>query len=280
MSLKSTISSGLTRLLFLVYTERVKQITKKIGIHSNLTSIYWTIQSRFHDNTATVSVDNIEAAFTISTVEEYYRFHNLVGEERIISDLLSEVYSDDVFFDIGANVGMYTCFVAQKLPKDQVVAFEPHPINVSTLRENLMLNNIDATIKECGLSNRETEGKLAVSSDRSGEGRHSLAVSEDEKTLPITLHRGDSLIQREEVPSPTILKIDVEGAEVSVLEGLRTALQETCRLCYVEVHPDRLSNYDSTIDDLQYLFEECGFDIEIIGQRKDDEYFIKAVARE
>ncbi|WP_435099448.1 FkbM family methyltransferase [Halorubrum sp. N11] len=258
----------------------MERLTKKIGIHSLLASGYWAIQSRFHDNTATASVGDLEAVFTVSTIDEYYRFHNLVGEERIISDLLSEVRSDDVFYDIGANVGMYTCFVAQKLSEDQLVAFEPHPRNVSTLRENLELNGLDATVEECGLSNREAEGELAVSSDRSGEGRHSLAVSEDEETLPITLRRGDSMIQRDEIPPPTILKIDVEGAEVGVLEGLRTALQDSCRVCYVEVHPDRLSNYDSTMDDLQSLFEECGFDMETIGHRKDDEYFVKAVASE
>lgn len=280
MSLKSTISSGLTWLLFRVYTDRVERLTKKVGVHSFLTSLYWTVQSQFHDDVVTVSVGDIESTFTISTVEEYYRFHNLVGEGEIISDLLSEIRAEDVFFDVGANVGMYTCFVAQKLPEDQVVAFEPHPINVSTLRENLELNDLDVSIEECGLTDRETEGKLAVSSDRSGEGRHSLAVSEEEETLPITLRRGDSMVQNGEVPSPTVLKIDVEGAEVGVLEGLRSTLQKTCQLCYVEVHPDRMSNYDSTIGDLQSLFEDCGFDTETIGQRKDDEYFIKATKNE
>jgi len=280
MSLKSTISAGLTRLLFAVYTERVEKFTKRVGVHSILGTIYWRIQSNFHDNVVTVSVDEVSSTFTVSTIEEFYRFHSLVGEEEIISDLLSELRPEDVFYDIGANVGMYSCFVAPRLPGDQVVAFEPHPVNVSTLRENLELNDLDVQIEQCGLTDRETEGELAVSSDQSGEGRHSLAVSNDEETLPISLRRGDSMIQNGQVPEPTVLKIDVEGAEVGVLEGLRTALQSSCRLCYVEVHPDRMSNYDSTTDDLRSLFEECGFDLETIGQRKDDEYFLKAVTRE
>lgn len=280
MSLKGTISSALTSVLFFIYTDTVEQITKKLGIHSALASLYWSVQSRFHESEATTSVAGREATFTVSTVWEYYRFHDLLGEDVIIADLLSELRSDDVFYDVGANVGMYTCFVAQELPEEQVMAFEPHPENASRLQTNLDLNGVDATIQQYGLSDTEMEAALAVGPDESGEGRHSLAVADDEATLPIQLRKGDSLIADGEVPPPTTMKIDVEGAEVGVLEGLEQALRDHCRLCYVEVHPDRLSNYGHTMEDFNSLFESTGFETTVIHERGEDEFFVKAEKRE
>jgi hypothetical protein len=48
---------------------------------------------------------------------------------------------------------------------------------------------------------------------------------------------GDSLVQKESVPEPTVMKIDVEGAEVRVLRGLEATLRNSeCRLIFCEVH--------------------------------------------
>lgn len=277
MSISNAFSSFLTRLAFFVYTDRVERFTKQTGIHSTLVGLYWSVQSRFHDGTVQLSVADQTASFSVTTASEYYRFHDLIGEDRILADLLAELEPDDVFYDIGANVGMYTCFVGQVLPAEQVIAFEPHPTNVEKLRENLKLNKIGADIIDCALSDEEGESKFVVDRrDEAGAGRHALAVGEEAETITVKLATGDTLVAENRIPTPAVIKIDIEGAELNALRGLRESLAEGCRLCYVEIHPDRIEKYGGTADEIETFFSELGFHTERIHEREDDEYFLKA----
>lgn len=61
--------------------------------------------------------------------------------------MLQTLESDDVFYDIGANVGTYTCFAGQVVDDGNVIAFEPHPANVDRLRENAEPNEIDVGVQ-------------------------------------------------------------------------------------------------------------------------------------
>lgn len=75
-----------------------------------------------------------------------------MGERPVLEDLLQSLKPDDVFYDIGANVGTYTCFAASKLGPNAVVAFEPERKSATRLRENLDLNALDAQVVENALS--------------------------------------------------------------------------------------------------------------------------------
>jgi predicted RNA methylase len=93
------------------------------------------------DDTQTHSIANQTVSFHTGTFDEFIRFRNLVGERAILEDLLRSLEPDDVFYDIGANVGTYTCFAASKLVPNAVVAFEPEPKNATRLREDLDLSD-------------------------------------------------------------------------------------------------------------------------------------------
>lgn len=277
MSLSSAFSSLLSRLIYFVYTDRVERFTKRTGIHSTLVDLYWSVQSRIHDNVVQLDVADRSASFSVTTPSEHYRFHGPLGEDRVLADLLTEIKSDDVFYDIGANIGLYTCFVGQTLPADQVIAFEPHPTNVEKLRRNLDLNGISANIIQQALSDEEGTAELVVDSrNEAGAGRHALAVGGEAETIEIELVTGDTLVAESRIPAPAVLKIDVEGAELNVLRGLKKSIAESCRLCYVEVHPDRIGKYGGTAEEIETFFSELGFHTERIYERNDEEYFLKA----
>jgi predicted RNA methylase len=61
----------------------------------------------------------------------------LEAELAILSDLLKEIKSDDVFYDIGADAGLYTVFVATKVPHVRLISFEPNPLRRESLQRNL-----------------------------------------------------------------------------------------------------------------------------------------------
>ncbi|WP_049892015.1 FkbM family methyltransferase [Haloquadratum walsbyi] len=229
----------------------------------------------FRNQTIEKTIKRETVKFNINNKREFLRFSNLGGERAIIEDLLSELQSDDVVFDVGANVGTYTCFISQKAPASQIIAFEPHPTNLDGLQSNLRLNNRDAITIEKALADSVGTAELEVASPDIGEGKHSLATGKASETIEIKLTTGDRLVENGSVPQPTILKVDVEGAEGRVFAGMHSILSRSaCRICYVEVHPDRLKEYSDTESDIVTTLEDCGFDVARLSYR-GSEYFLK-----
>lgn len=258
------------------YRSYLRSLFIYIGIHRTIEDIYWKIKLRKSSGMATHSISNTEAKFHIKNTKEIRRFNKLRDERPIIADLLSEVNKDDVVYDIGANIGMYTCFLARQLPPEQVVAFEPHPANIKRLRSNLDLNNVNATIVELALSDTSGTTELAIKSQEAGEGEHSIATDDDGETIPVELATGDELVDSGDLPPPSIIKIDVEGAEFEVLRGLKKMIANPeCRLCYIEIHPNRLTDYSNSVEEINEFFISNGFELNQIEERTN-EYFIKA----
>lgn len=198
---------------------------------------------RFHTLIPTYSrrFEGTTARFHVGTFREYRRIRTLMYEQEALSDVLQEVSADDVFYDIGANVGVYTSFVGQHV--DQVIAIEPHEETAARLRENVSVNNVDATVYECAFAAAPGATQLTHprrSPDDLGSGEFSLVADDDAVAKgQVTALRGAELIRREGLPEPSVVKIDVEGAELETLDGLDDSLA-SCRLLYVEVHRDHV----------------------------------------
>ena len=259
-----------------IYSSYAKPVTKRLGVHGKLRDLYWKIKIARHP-VEQKTVGDTTVQFTITNRTEYARHRNLGGEGQIIKDLLSELESDDVVYDIGANVGTYTCFLSDRLQPNQVVAFEPHPSNLVSLRSNLDLNNTDAVVIERALSDTNGTAELMVASQDMGEGKHSLAMDSDGENIKVELATGDKLIENGEIPAPTVLKIDVEGAEYQVLQGLEQTLKsDLCRLIYVEIHPKHLNDYDTSPKDVEKLLKNKNYNVNSQNQNRS-EYFVKAI---
>lgn len=263
----------------------------------------------------TVAVGDNTARFRTATSTERWWFDadDLRGERPVLKDLMTNLRADDVVFDIGANVGLYTCFAGQMVGGDQLVAFEPHPTNADRLAANADLNGIDACIKRVALGAvDDDDGQLVVRDDEAGIGDHTLrkpdptettsrddltgatprrvetaminetvespisSAPDDAKTRSVSILRGDSVAERDDVPHPTVLKIDVEDAELDVLRGLdRTLSRAACRLVYCEIHPDGLAERGVRPADVEQFLEERGFICEPLNQR-DGRYNLRA----
>lgn len=232
---------------------------------------------KLHRGPVSRTIDGTAVRFYLSSWNEYARVQSLQGERKIIADVLQSIKGDDIFFDVGANTGLYACFAGQIIDGN-VIAFEPHPGNIQRLEENAELNELDIQCHPVALSNESgtAQLKLAGGEGGAGAGTHALSTRDCTNSIEIEKDRGDSLIERENIPSPTVLKIDVEGAEQQVLKGLQSNLmKDSCHTVYCEVHPNRLDDFGDSTDELHSLLEECGFKIEII-ERRSPQYFIKA----
>jgi FkbM family methyltransferase len=239
----------------------VQRILDAVGLLNPLSKAYHETRRRLM-TTATITVSNIESKFYISTYQEYLRFvqRDLMDERPIIEDLLATVTGDDVVFDIGANVGAYTCFTAEAAK--HTVAFEPEPTNAERLRKNLSYNNRKATVLELALADENGYAKLTTATTATGEGKHYLSDSVEKQGIEVKTICGDTLVNDREIPQPSIVKIDVEGTEHCVLRGLTDTISKPdCHTIYVEVHdPTKLIDIRSFLNDSGFNCTELDID--------------------
>ena len=148
--------------------------------------------------------------------------------QRALAGALSR---GDVFFDVGANVGFYTLLAARAVgPTGRVVAFEPHPENVAALERNVLLNGF--------------ENVVVVPKAASGGAGRALLEAGNRATAKLGAPRGlevetialDDFVTAHPDLRPAVVKIDVEGHELDVLEGFRRTLEQSAPILLCEMH--------------------------------------------
>jgi FkbM family methyltransferase len=145
-----------------------------------------------------------------------------------------------VFYDIGANLGFFAMLGAHLAGLDagRVYAFEAAPDNAEAIRRNAELNvipNIEVIAK--AVSSHSGRGRLQVVDDQSWSkladyGEHPFT----EQIIDVDLVAIDDLVSTDEILPPTLVKIDVEGAEIAVIEGMRRTIGEHRPAIICELH--------------------------------------------
>ena len=165
--------------------------------------------------------------------------------------LTDEELAGKTVWDVGAHVGYHTLgFAARVGPAGRVIAFEPNPHNVVRLRQNLTRNR-DLSERVCletmALSDEDGSGRLfytsAVDDGTSSGAAIEAALTLDNEaayraldSIVVDIACADSLVRSGRVPTPSLLKIDVEGGEVCVLRGCAELLAAVRPLLLIEVH--------------------------------------------
>ena len=259
--------------------EPFKSVIRQFGIAPYAGEVYDSVRYALADERVSFEVDGHTATFHVPKKSEYSRLRSAKGERTVLTDLLSRLEPDDVFYDVGANIGLYSCFVTNVITDGRVVAFEPHPANVARLKENLALNAGNPLVHQCALSNESGRGSLELHGTEAGAGQHALAMADSDDSIDIELTTGDDVVSRDGVPAPNVIKIDVEGAELDVLRGLRrTVASESCRFVYCEVHRETIGRYGDDPHQVVEFFEQFDFDITRLHDR-GTEFFVCAAKR-
>jgi FkbM family methyltransferase len=127
----------------------------------------------------------------------------------------------DVVYDIGANVGFYTLLASVLVgPSGKVISFEPLPRNLSLLRRHIRLNALaNVEVFEGAVSSRRGTARFDA------EGLPEMGHLSDRGQFEVKVFQLDELVADGRIPPPKVMKIDVEGAELDVLEGARDTLR-------------------------------------------------------
>jgi len=128
--------------------------------------------------------------------------------------------SGDCFLDIGANVGFYSLLASRIVGKEGCVhAFEPFPRNVEYITRHIEMNRItNIEIHPIALSDGE-DRRMSFSISTNPSAGHLSENSDGPEQISVPVAALDSLWRKSAFPSPSMMKIDVEGAEYSVLNG-------------------------------------------------------------
>lgn len=225
-------------------------------------------QHKLRSDTYRVTVGDAQADLYVPTKNEYFEFVQL-RERPILEEMLSELQPDDVFYDLGANLGLHSCLVADVV-EPTPVAFEPHPKNADRLEQNAELNESEISIQRVALAASSGSTQMQLSPgfdlDTVGSAGHTLLTEyydEDSNLISVEKTTGDEFVATADMPSPTVLKIDVEGAEMDALKGFDSTLaRPECRLIYCELHEDRLQSQGYSVSDIHAFLESRGFSVE------------------
>ena len=160
--------------------------------------------------------------------------------------------------DIGANVGFYTVLLASRVgPGGRVIAIEPDPTNASLLRRSAAANDLgNVTFLEAAVLDRAGTIDLYRSKTNFGDhrvfdGAESDGAGREKVTVPAVVL--DEYLERERV-QPTLVKMDIQGAEVTAFPGMIRTLSDPRVVLFCEFWPQGLrlagSNAGAFLDSL------------------------------
>ena len=191
-------------------------------------------------------------------------------EPDVSTTLVQIVKDGDVVVDVGANVGFFTMLAATLTgPTGRVVSFEPGDNNLGRLKNNIALNQFQhVTLIEQPAVDTPRELQFFINSDDSGgnalwnPGEFPINVKSAAAPKPITMQGTtvDAEIARLGLPAPKVIKIDTEGAELTVLKGCVQQLTNR-RTPYViaEYHPFGLGKMGASPHELRAFMASFGY---------------------
>ncbi len=225
----------------LTYRREIRSLTRLLGLSPTLRKLYCLL-AQPRDGILRLQFGRTTAAFRIHSSEELRFLEAMELYERRVLDLLMEaVRPGDVAYDIGANIGLYTILMAKAVGDGgEVIAFEPEQTSYEHLQDNLNLNALNnVRLFRKAVGERNGEARIYF-----GEVGNLSLLPPDTRNMSyqvVEMVEGDRFREAEILPPPRVIKIDVEGYEYAVLEGLRRTLaQPECEVVVCEIHPTLL----------------------------------------
>ncbi len=207
-----------------------------------------------------------------SYAEALHLIQTFQTENECLRYLANRLHEADVFWDVGAYHGLYAMLAARLGGK--VMAFEPYGPNARRIQENARLNRCEDRIQVLTLALSDRHG-VAPFDVRGGQRSFMMGHITDSppSALKVRIIPGDRLVASG-IPAPDVVKIDVEGHELQVLQGMRETLRRHVRFMICEVHADYLIRRNMS-GSVERFLQSLGFRVFRISDRRT-EYFLAA----
>lgn len=165
--------------------------------------------------------------------------------------------------DVGSHIGLVALPAASVLgEKGRVVAFEPSVVNRGFLERHVAMNGLTprVCIEPLLVGRSESAGvPLFELAEPSGKNTVAGAILGDQAGRVLVAQTAiDTYCERHGL-APEVIKIDVEGAELDVLEGARGVMLRDRPTVFLSVHPRQIGALGRTTDELLAIIESCGY---------------------
>ncbi|MBU6430874.1 MAG: FkbM family methyltransferase [Patescibacteria group bacterium] len=190
--------------------------------------------------------------------------------EKYESDIFrSKIKQGMTIIDIGANLGYYAAIAARRAgERGLVIAFEPEPNFFKLLSKNISRNNLkNASLFEMAIADKN--GKMELFLSNENKGNNSLIQSENLKTSvrvkSVTL---DDFITSRKIEKVDIVKMDIEGAEILAIEGMKKTLIKHKPLLFLEFSPHSIVKLNRNPTDFISILSGMGYSIFEINETR------------
>ena len=204
-----------------------------------------------------------------------------------------------VFIDVGANFGVWTLALAAAHPNADVYCLEPTPNTFAVLCDNIALNGF-RNVTPLQLAASDSVGVFSYQVTEKTSQYNRLAPFKPSavdlergrfnraRTIEVKTIRLDDFCRDRNIDKIGFLKIDVEGAEVSVLRGAENLLRgRAIDLICIEVDPENLREMGDSLEDLASLVRDTGYTFHFLKSDGDlspavdvrSQHYIKMLVR-
>ncbi len=180
--------------------------------------------------------------------------------EPAAAAMLSLLRPGDVAIDGGANIGLFTLMAAARVGGGgRVVACEPSPTTMALLRDNVALNAYGwVDLREVALAERPGRLRMRVFTPGSGFSSFAPADTSAGTQVDVAVATLDE-VAGDLLERTSLVKLDVEGAELLALKGAPRLLEQARPDFIVELEPEHLERQGGSIGAVQALFEDAGY---------------------
>jgi FkbM family methyltransferase len=167
-------------------------------------------------------------------------------------------------FDIGAHIGLVALPLSKSVdPAGKVFAFEPAKTNRAFLEDHIRSNGIGNIEIVSDLVGSEAVEAISFFESSSDSGMNTIAEARRRSGFTETTVKQITLDEfcNESALRPELIKIDTEGAELSILQGASAVLREYHPIIFLSVHPRHIADLGGSVEELEELLTEHGYQV-------------------
>lgn len=190
-----------------------------------------------------------------------------------IAMIRSFIREGDTCLDIGAHIGTFSIPLARfNKEKGKIYSFEACPENYSLLERNIYSNRLEKTIisENKIVSSLKKQKFTKIPIDNNSGGHSFIPSSENVESVLNTIDLNEWYESNPNIKI-NFVKIDVEGAEVDVLDSCKKIIKNNLPIIYIEIKQNALAKFATTPEDVEVRLKSLGYSFfRNIGSRNSD----------
>ncbi|MEP7167004.1 MAG: FkbM family methyltransferase [Candidatus Woesebacteria bacterium] len=233
---------------------------EKRRLHALSVIVWWKINQLFFHIPAVIEIaPNVKIICYPNNSYGSFIVYAKWPEFAELQFIYTYLQSTDTFIDVGAHIGDSSLLAATKIRTGKILACEPTPLIFDELLSNIRLNNFESRIIPIRKANTNKVGHASFTLEPSSEVNHLQTSKGEGKSIKVSTITIDALAKEYNFTDISLLKVDVEGFELEVLEGCKKMFaQKKLQMILFEVNPS-VTNIEEKVEKISKLLKHHDF---------------------